>query len=206
MRQFADHAYSSYVQGTPALSHLSLLVHLNVNHAMVRNAEMLGVIHEYHLWDGISPLNKQGPSLGLTSSRGPIEWPPNLWPTPLQSSIEHHPWVDCFVWPRFRDNLLRAFEHPEICDEDDLCHDLCEFGYNDGQPNFIVWGDAWDPHAWEVSLRFLEKWGWLLQGCPETLQATNYWREKRGEKPLTVDQVRTAMLRSMPRQLKGSEL
>src|SRR4051812_2503775 len=59
MRQFADHARASYLQGTPTLLHLPLLVKFNVSSALARNAEILGVTAEYFNWEGISPFNKQ---------------------------------------------------------------------------------------------------------------------------------------------------
>lgn len=206
MGRFAEHAYTSYMQGTPALSHLSLLVKFNLSSALERNAEILGFTSEYHDWNAISPFNKQGPALGLTSSQRTIEWPTNLQPTQLQTTIEHHPWVDLFPWPRLRDNLLQAFEHPEICDEDELCHDICEYNDLDGQSMLIVWGSPWDPRSWEFGPKFLRKWGWLLSGCGEILEATNYWRLKRGEKPLTFKDLQDAMQLSMPRQLSHPEL
>ncbi|KID87963.1 hypothetical protein MAJ_11092, partial [Metarhizium majus ARSEF 297] len=38
----------------------------------------------------------------------------------------------------------------------------------------------WEPSGWEVTESFVEKWGWLLAGCVELKEATNYWRGKRG--------------------------
>ncbi|KAH8747598.1 hypothetical protein F5883DRAFT_437129, partial [Diaporthe sp. PMI_573] len=46
----------------------------------------------------------------------------------------------------------------------------------------IICAEPSNPHGWEVSLALLRKWGWLLEGCEDILEATNYWREKRGEK------------------------
>lgn len=38
------------------------------------------------------------------------------------------------------------------------------------------------PHpSWEAIVALFRKWGWLLTGCLEILEATNYWRENRGE-------------------------
>lgn len=202
MRQFAEHAYKSYVEGAPALAHLSLLVNYNLHAALARNAEVLGVSDEYCRWEGISPLNKEGPLL----SQKAIEWPASLQPTPLQMSIEHHPWVDLFPWPRLRDNLLQAFEYPEICDEDELCRDICEYSHEETKPVLIVWGSPWDPRSWEVSNDFLNKWGWLLSGCPEIINSTNYWRAKRGEVRITAKDLSDAIQSSMPRGVSHPEL
>ncbi|KAF1961214.1 hypothetical protein CC80DRAFT_395852, partial [Byssothecium circinans] len=165
MQHFAEHAYTSYMQGTPALSHLPLLVKFN-------NAEILGVVAEFFEDDGLSPFTRPEKSNDA--------WPRSLHPTRLQSSIEHHPWVDAFPSPRLRDNLLQAFEHPDICDEDELCHDICEYDRVDSEHLMIVWGASWDPQSWEVTPEFLNKWGWLLSGCADVMKSTNTWRAKRG--------------------------
>jgi hypothetical protein len=197
MERFSNHAYASYLQGAPSLSHLSLLVKFNVTSALQHNAEILGILDEYRKWEGVSPLNKSGPQLSRAASQ---PWPANLQPTPLQRSIEHHPWVDTFPWPRLRDNLLQAFEHPDFCDEDELCHDVCELANEDMKPTLVVWGPSYDPRSWEVTTSFLNKWGWLLSGCMEIIESTNYWRAKRGEQPLSFMEVRDAIRLSMPRR------
>jgi hypothetical protein len=206
MRRFANHAYASYMQGTPALSHLALLVRYNVSSALARNADLLGVATEYYDWDGVSPFVKQGPTLGITSPHEPLDYPTNLLPTPLQRSMEHHPWLDLFPWPRVRDNMLKAFENADICNEDDLCHDVCEYEGHDADPILLVWGDAWDARSWEVTPAFLKKWGWLLEGCSEFLEATNNWRAKRGERPISARQVLEAVQTSLPAQLRRMRL
>ena len=38
-----------------------------------------------------------------------------------------------------------------------------------------------------MSEGFLRKWGWLLNGLPELLEATNRWRVERGEEPFVYD-------------------
>jgi hypothetical protein len=202
MRRFADHAYASFVQGAPALSHLPLLVQYNIYKALQRNAEILGIVAEYYDYEGISPFTKNGPTLGTTSPLIANEWPVNLRPTQLQRSIQHHPWIDVFPWPKFRDNLLQAFEHPDLCDEDELCRDVVEYGDLNNKPVLLVWGDAWDPHNWEVTSDFLTKWGWLLIGCEGFLGPTNYWRAKRGESPITTRDLYGAFQRSMPIPLR----
>ncbi|KAH7087982.1 hypothetical protein FB567DRAFT_329477 [Paraphoma chrysanthemicola] len=202
MRQFAEHAYKSYMQGTPALSHLSLLVRYNVSSALRRNADILGVSSEYVKWDGLSPFPQNRDSLAALSSDKSAEWPKNLHPTQMQRSIEHHPWVDVFPWPRLRDNMVQAFEHPDICDEDDMCRDVCEYDEHGSEPILVVWGDAWDPRSWEITPGFLKKWGWLLSGCDDFLEATNNWRARREEKPITRRQLFDAIQSSMPERLQ----
>jgi hypothetical protein len=204
MNRFADHAYASYMQGAPALAHLPLLVRYNVSTALATNAALLGVTEEFFKWEGISPMNKQGPLLGLTWHDQFTDWPASLQPTQFQLSMEHHPWVDCFPWPRLRDNLLRAFEHPDLCDEDELCHDIS--GYHDTEkgPMLIIWGSPWDPRSWEVSDEFLRKWAWLINGCGDVITGTNYWRSKRGEALITPQAFAAWVRLSLPDRLRPS--
>ncbi|KAF5129838.1 hypothetical protein E5D57_006169 [Metarhizium anisopliae] len=82
-----------------------------------------------------------------------------------------------------RDNLLAALvPGREMLDEDHLCRDVVDGGAGAGvdSAGLIVWGTPWEPGAWEVTESFVEKWGWLLAGCVELKEATNYWRGKRG--------------------------
>lgn len=92
-----------------------------------------------------------------------------------------------------RDNFLKAIGDPDLCDEDVLCQDLCQYDASTGKATLIVWGSPWDPRSWEASPAFLRKWGFLLYGCDEILQATNYWREKRGEGRIKASEVMSAM-------------
>jgi hypothetical protein len=202
MKQFAEHARLSYMRQTPAIEHLPLLIQYNVNSAFSHNAKLLGICVEYYDWNGISPFTKQGPMLGLTS-QGRVEWPVSLQPTELQTSVDHHPWIDLFPWPRLRDNMLQAFESLKVGDEDELCHDVSDY---DGAPSLIIWGSPWDPRGWEVSTKFLQKWAWLLSGCVDLLGATNYWRAKRGERLITRKDFENAVHWSLPAQLRQSEI
>lgn len=71
-------------------------------------------------------------------------------------------------------------------DDDDLCFDMAEFDAPRDRESMslIVWGEPWDPRGWEATVPFLRKWGWLLEGCTELLEGTNYWRTRRGERKL----------------------
>lgn len=142
MRRFADHAYTSYMQGTPALSHLSLLLKYNVSSALQRNADILSVKAEYFECEGLSPFPSREHPSNLIYVPQANDWSVSLLPMRLQCSIEHHPWVDVFPWPRFRDNMLQGFQDPDICDEDDLCREVVEYEDLGSKPLLIVWGDA----------------------------------------------------------------
>ncbi|KAH8672480.1 hypothetical protein BGZ61DRAFT_508997 [Ilyonectria robusta] len=191
VRKFAQQAYVEYVAGMHCLGNLPTLMGVNVFYALSRNATALGVTEEWLLCDGLSPFSCQGPGLGeysLEAMETPtISRPQSLHPTGMQLSIPHHPWIDLFPVPRFRDNVLVAITKADAIDEDELCYDMVEVtdgGVTD-KAALIIWGEPWDPRAWEVSETFLRKWGSLLEGCWEMQEATNYWRAKRGEKRLT---------------------
>lgn len=206
MQQFANHAYMSYIQGTPSLLHLPLLVRYNVSIALERNADLLGVTKEYFEWDSLSPF---ADNLSLACAENhtiPFDWPANMLPTPLQRSISHHPWVDAFPWPRMRDNMLEAFEDDDICDEDEMCREVVEYDGHNGEPLLLIWGDASNPQNWEIGAEFLKKWVWLLRGCEGLLETTNYWRTRRGEDPISQKKFNAAIERTIPSRLRTSEL
>ncbi|KXH68011.1 hypothetical protein CSAL01_00681 [Colletotrichum salicis] len=171
---------------TPAPRQLSALVKLNLLTALWRNTQILGFnVHSICEDKFISPHNLQGPDLSC-HSRQELSWPPYLRPTEAQKKITHHPFLDVFPFPSLREAGIRA-EELGFFDEDDFCLDI--FHLDDKKdaverPRMIVWGESWDPRGWEVNAAFLKKWGWMVRGCPELLEGTNYWREKRGEKKL----------------------
>jgi hypothetical protein len=116
--------------------------------------------------------------------------PSTLLPTPLQQSVPHGNWIDQFPSPEGRDRLIRA---AGTFDEDELWAD-CIGGLYEGFPDdeverrgIIAWSPPWHISGWEMSEGFLRKWGWLFQGVPGMLEATNRWRMERGEDPLVYD-------------------
>jgi hypothetical protein len=174
-----------YSLNAPRPAQLPVLIRLNVLDALARNAAMMGFPPEGLCADSfVSPFNDVGPRLPHTILPPPA-FPTILAPTALQRKIQHHPWIDLFPFPRFRDNMLRALDTGHF-DEDELCLDILDVNGNDlgDKPALIVWGESSDSRAWEVSVPFLRKWGWLVRGCPEILEGTNYWRGLRGEGPL----------------------
>jgi hypothetical protein len=179
--RLAKEAYEDYTRGAPRLSSLPTLIQLNIVNAVVRNAVAMGFSTDYVAVDTLSPLNTQPP--GCTYPL-PESCPDSLRPTALQLEIPHHPWVDLFPFPRMRDNLLRA---GDAVDKEELCIDLFDPDQGVEKANLLVWGEPWDHTSWEASVAFLRKWGWLVRGCGELLEATNYWREKRGEERLVFE-------------------
>ncbi|UKZ82364.1 hypothetical protein TrVFT333_010152 [Trichoderma virens FT-333] len=51
----------------------------------------------------------------------------------------------------------------------------------------LSWSNPWDITGWEFTEKFVTKWGFLLQGCPDVVNAANNWRTLRGEEPLIVE-------------------
>ncbi|KAF6840992.1 hypothetical protein CMUS01_03712 [Colletotrichum musicola] len=190
--KFAQEAYEDYVRGQPCPSYLTTLVRVNVFHAMVRNADVLGFDTAWLTYEAVSPFNQHGPGLSASKTtpifRDGVSCPENMRPTPLQLAVEHHPWIDFFPHPRMRDNFLRVVAEmgEDYVDEDDMCRDIVDVGAGAGveEAALIVWGEPWDPRGWEATESFLRKWGWLLAGCTEMLEGTNYWRQKRGLRKL----------------------
>ncbi|KAK1855264.1 hypothetical protein CCHR01_02166 [Colletotrichum chrysophilum] len=83
-----------------------------------------------------------------------------------------------------RDNAIRyrdSYDHHEMCIDLVGCSDSTQCS---DQPGIIAWSDPWHPDGWEVTEKFVAKWGFLLKGCEDVMRATNRWREMRDEEPL----------------------
>jgi hypothetical protein len=148
----------------------------NIIRAMVTNATTMGLTMALLAEDIISPFNACGPARA--------NLPPSLHPTYLQKSIIHHPWIDLCAVSSVRDALLRNLH---LYSEDELCDDL--FGKSSDSTEstgLLIWGEAWDASAYEISERMFRKWRWLWRECPEVIWSTNYWRLQRGEETLVI--------------------
>lgn len=178
-------SYLAYSIGHPTHGHLTTIVHFNVFHGLARNAALLGMQNEWLIKGTTSPF-----LMPQNSSREDLSVPDNMRPTALQKTTPHHPWIDLWPLPRMRNNFLAAsLQIRGTVDEDAMCRDIVDVGAGEGidKAALVVWGDAWDPRSWEVTEGFLRKWGWLLEGCEEVIDSTNYWRKRRGERPFHVD-------------------
>ncbi len=178
--KFEEMAHRDYMLGSPRVDQLLTLIQFNVFRALISNTFALGWTLEWLTCaEPISPWN----AIPGTESSSLTTYPQALRPTEVQRAIEHHPWIDLWPMPKMRDNLLLA---GDSYDEDQLCNDLVEFtDISNEQTGLIVWSDPSDTMGWEVSETFLRKWGWTVKGCVELLESTNYWRGRRGEKPLS---------------------
>ena len=155
------------------------LIQLNIINGLTRNAAALGFNFDWLICEVVSPFGSDRPA-------GIAPVPETLAPTTMQLNTRHHPWVDLFPLPTLRNNLLAAAQVMEAEDEQELYNDVLEAGGGRREwAGLVVWGEPWDPSSWEISFPFMQKWGWLLKGCPEILEATNHWRRQRGEQPIT---------------------
>lgn len=165
-----DGSASAILQGRLLLP----VTQYNIFIAMAANAKSIGLSMDDLRLDILSPF--------VSSQTAKSVLPPTLEPTDLQKTAIHHPWLDLYPMGSVRDSLI---SHIGQYDEDELCHDL--FGSvsnNQKSAGLLIWGEAWDPMAYEVTPRVLYKWAWLFDNCVDLLRSTNHWRRQRGEKPL----------------------
>ncbi|KAI1423482.1 hypothetical protein F5Y12DRAFT_757233 [Xylaria sp. FL1777] len=161
-----------YALPLPA-DHLLTLVRYNLYKACAANAEILG-LEPRALHDDIT-----SPFCNPRTFNHPL--PDSLAPTETQTTVLHHPYIDIFPFASLRDKLILL---QGTFSEDELCADLGGKNSTTEHTGLIVWGDSWDPMAWEVSEYIAIKWSWLLDSCEELRVATNFWRNTRGEAPL----------------------
>ncbi|RDW95003.1 hypothetical protein BP5796_00766 [Coleophoma crateriformis] len=137
--------------------HLLTLVHYNVLRAFVSNALCLGLDPKRICFELSSPFT----SSDHRTIRPP---PPALYPTALQQTRAHHPFIDIFPSATARDNVLSAAG--DSFDEDEMWRDLFGTRFLRGNVGvkenvgLVVWGDPWRVESWEGSLggdEFLEE-------------------------------------------------
>jgi hypothetical protein len=160
---------------------LITLVQYNVVRSVIFNMSILSILG--HLPIGCSN-SFMVPVFGTVL---PEAIPRDLQPTFLQITTQHEAWIDAIPFPRLRDNLiLLAGKYNSTDLRLDLGQRLYE-GYDDTyRRGFLVWGQPWSMQGWEVSDGFIQKWGFLLEGCQEVIESTNHWRKIRGEERLVV--------------------
>jgi hypothetical protein len=120
----------------------------------------------------------------------PSNLPLSLLPTALQMTVPHKLWIDLMPCPIMRDNAVKL---QDTFDNDELCLDMVgglHGGYDHPgveKNGMLVWFDPWDVRGWELTEGFVKKWGFLIKGCREAVEATNMWRSRRTEEPLVVE-------------------
>ncbi|TEY79917.1 hypothetical protein BOTCAL_0040g00340 [Botryotinia calthae] len=162
------------------LDHLLTLIHFNVLRACMTNLSILNLLHT-------TPTECYN-MLNAPMFPSPSTIPPSLSPTPLQLSTSHPYWIDIIPCPKMRNNAMLTFH--EI-DERDLCRDLCGGLWEDchdlDEKGMLVWNDPWHASGWEITEGFARKWGFLLKGCHELVEASNKWRKLRNEDRLIIE-------------------
>lgn len=171
--------------------HLIILIQFNVFRACLTNMSMLSIVSQFFTNIDLSP---HLPYLPHQPSGGP---PSSLATTSCQKSTRHPAWIDVFPLAAFRDNLVfasTAHNFREI--EKEWCADMMgglfrgcnsDSALYEEYSGLVVWETPWDVRGWEMSKGFVEKWGWLLSGCGEMVEATNSWRMIRGEEMLIIE-------------------
>ncbi|KAF4813201.1 hypothetical protein CGCSCA5_v008584 [Colletotrichum siamense] len=142
-RQRVKEVYEGYSLHAPRPSALHVLIRLRVLAALAHNAIAIGFPPQgLCREDFISPYNLSGP-LELENFDLTTPGRESLRPTNLQRRILHHPWIDLFPFPIFRDNLLLAMASG-LVDDDQLCADILEVKDEDlaGKPSLIVWDEG----------------------------------------------------------------
>jgi len=192
--------FSSFLSPETPLSadhKLLTLLHFNLIRALTRITLLLGVNPDDMYKDIESPFHDAASNLSLSVL------PPTLRPTQMQLSVPHHPEVDVFPFPQFRDNMILG---EGLYDDVEFCQDLV-YGVDDGKggerkvdqrncakmstggrTGLIVWSDPWLQSSWEVEPDFARKYRKLFEGCSELIDGTNRWRASRGEEPLDLSE------------------
>ncbi|KAK1710035.1 uncharacterized protein BDZ83DRAFT_591629 [Colletotrichum acutatum] len=180
---FLQHAHESRRSPSPDPMSDSLipLVQFNLFRGLMENMKTLGITMPMICDDDcVSPFGSDP----MYNANTTWNIPYFLKPTETQLTTVHHPWLDFLPLPRMRDNLIKAGDD---WDDEALCLDMVGDGdAPSGKGGMILWGEPWDPHSWEVTEDFVEKWRWILEGCEEIIRSSNYWRAKRGEKRMRV--------------------
>jgi hypothetical protein len=183
-QRFADEASRTRGYQLPA-DHLLSLIYYNVYRGVIEMVAILGLdLDMMNLDDYPSPFLP----MSQTASSAITRLPPNLRPTEIQQRREHHPQWDLWPDPQVRDN---AICYPQdLIDDDELCLEMVGSqsrlgtGSSD-QAGVYIWGQPWLTSSWEVTPHFVRKYPWLFSGSSSLEISTNYWRRKRGEKPIS---------------------
>ncbi|MCJ1444746.1 MAG: hypothetical protein MMC23_005248 [Stictis urceolatum] len=186
--------------------HLLTVIHFNVYRALLTNMEIMQ----------IQPETVCAHEVPLVPNAS-VDAPRCLVPSALQLTVPHPAWIDVLPHCTIRDNLIQrlgTFNEDELCDDlvgEIFCHpgimdsrlppEIQEWLGNKqrlrknedaltgNRQGMIVWTDPWEIESWEITPKFLSKWGWVVAGCEAIIRASNKWRASRNEAPLMVEEV-----------------
>ncbi|RGP65030.1 hypothetical protein FLONG3_9365 [Fusarium longipes] len=134
------------------------------------------------LWD------LDGNSAFVTGVATPAALLPTNWqPTPLQTSLPHHPVIDLLPWPGVRDRVISILSLPDELRPPRAQGALAcvNFAYDleDTAEGVRIHGeDPYDPSSWELGQITFERWWFLFDNT--IINTSNRWRKARGAPPL----------------------
>lgn len=131
-----------------------------------------------------SPAVTTYPTSFLHSTHSLARIKPDLRPSKTQLLTPHPSYLDCIIFPSFRDRAIELSAANKL-DHWDLFCDIA----NDG---LVCWGSAnksgmengvaWSMRSWEARPWFLKKWWFLAGGEDEEVwQGSRWWWTMRGE-------------------------
>jgi hypothetical protein len=147
----------------------------------VQSPWILAALHNNN-GTGIGPLSSSS-ELPLLPQQGMLldNVPPDLYPTPSQRSIAHHPFWDTIPFPWIRERVISfAAVDPPVFEWQELKADILNGG-------MVVWrsrgseeGVPWDRRSWEFRPWFRRKWGWLVEEQGKIEGQSRWWRALQG--------------------------
>lgn len=158
---------------------LGQTINRNVMQAVVANCQ--------HLEVDTQTLRSGNPITTPQQTRGAI--PASLVPIKQQHVVTHDPFIDAIPHPRFRYNVLRYIASRQV-DTQRLgaclrrSGTLSTVGGKQMRDGLIVWSNPESIQNWELSEAFVMNWSCFLEGCEDWIEASNWWRQRRGESPL----------------------
>ncbi|KAK4077879.1 uncharacterized protein Triagg1_3573 [Trichoderma aggressivum f. europaeum] len=172
---------------------------LLINHIRLRDmtflaatlaiAASIGVTSEDYLNDRPSPFYIFSNATSVQTAARYFEQTvkPHLRPSLTQLSQPHASYLDLIIFPEFRERAVTfATNDPCLLDQQELFNDMISGG-------LTCWGNAdngvgtrgngvpWDMRSWEAKPWFTRKWWFLLKEDNEMQDASNWWRQMRGD-------------------------
>jgi hypothetical protein len=162
---------------------LSLVINCNFMRAVTENAQRLRL--------DLCFLRSSTISTTLCHA-SVVSVPQTLEPVELQYLLPHDPIIDTIPHARLRYNVLHCIVTGRL---DAAC--FSTFLRRSGtvvniqgealRSGLVVWDLPQHLSSWELSEAFMKTWGFLLGGCEDFVAVTNVWRNRKGERALTLD-------------------
>jgi hypothetical protein len=159
------------------------VINYNFMPAVTENAQRL------HL--DLSFLHSGATSTTLRSA-SVVNLPQTIEPVELQYLLPHDPIIDTIPHVRLRYNVLYCIITGKL---DPACFSAClrcsgtivNIQGEALRSGLVVWDLPQHLSSWELSEAFIKTWGFLLEGCENFVTVTNVWRNRKGERALTLD-------------------